>query len=33
LIVVFVVLLLGWLAQELAVGAPDASRRERERRG
>jgi hypothetical protein len=33
LIVVLLVLLLGWFAQELAVGATDASQRERERRG
>jgi hypothetical protein len=33
LIVVFLVLLLGWFAQELAVGAPDRSQREREPRG
>jgi hypothetical protein len=33
LIVVFLVLLVGWFAQELAVGASDATRRERERHG
>jgi hypothetical protein len=33
LIVVFILLLLGWFAQELAVGAPESTRREREPRG